>query len=359
MLDVDSVIPFLVERELLDQEQILMGAVAVETVPRRNCNLRVTTSPTSGVFIKQPEELAPASDRTLRAEADFYGRHAFTGSPVAGLLPRLLLWEPAVPLLVLELLPTHRTLAELHGSPLEPRFPVAEWRALGHRLGALHRTLVGRDVGAAALGVLPWVMGIHRPSPSALSNLSPANLQILEIVQGSAAISEGLDGLPGRWASGTVIHGDLRADNVLVRWSDGAIDDLRVVDWEFHQIGDPAWDIAVCLEALVGHWLSCLHSAQEDGSAELVALSRFPPAMFQGAARAFWEGYAASVSNDAWVATAGPNVAGFCAARLLQSAIEATAQSTTLPASVILRLQVCENILADPARASTELLALT
>jgi hypothetical protein len=100
----------------------------VEAVPRRNRNLRVTLA-SGGLFLKQPEALADGSRQTLRAEGDFYRRHARPGSPLATALPRLPLHEPDSALLVLELLSEHETLTERCRSLAPPRFPIGAWSA--------------------------------------------------------------------------------------------------------------------------------------------------------------------------------------------------------------------------------------
>lgn len=364
MLDVDSAVPFLVRRGLVREEEILAGDVAVEAVARRNRNLRVTISDTAGLFLKQPEDLARSSHHTLRVEADFYSRHLTTESVVAASLPRLLLYEPALPLLVLELLPAHQTLRNYCRSLPHHRFPIHTWRELGRRLGSIHRTLRQHgpsDSQSPTVGVsLPWVVQAHRPTPESLATLSPAGFSVLEILQTSTAIREGLDGLGQLWEPDTVIHGDIRAENILVRARAGATEDIRIIDWELRQVGDPAWDIAGFLEALVLYWLSGLPLAGEEDVEEMTAQSPLPWPVFQAASSAFWQGYLATHGgDDAWARAAVSKVAHFSAARMVQSALEMTAQRAELPPSVVLLLQVCENVFADPARASIEFFAIT
>ena len=348
MLDVDSAVPFLLDRGLIRDEELLAGEVAVEAMPRRNRNLRITIGESSGLFVKQPEDLAQGSRETLRAEGDFYRRHAARGAAPAGSLPALLLYEPSGPLLVLELLPAHRTLGEHARSLPPPHFPIATYRALGRRLAGLHAGL--RPTGSAPLppGSLPWVAGAHEPSPSALRVLSPASLAALEILQGSAAIREGLGRVGALWTPRTTIHGDLRADNVLVRAGDGAHGggDLRLVDWELSQPGDPAWDLAAVLSSLVVLWLGDLPDA-----------AALPWAVLQSAGLALWQGYRAH-EHDERAAEMAARVATFAAARLVQSALELAARRAELPDLAVLLLQVSENVFADPDRAAAELFAL-
>lgn len=357
MLDLDSVADFLVGRGLVHHEEILAGELAVEALARRNRNLLVTTSGSSGLFVKQPDELADSSRATLRAEGEFYARHASRSGGLAASLPGLILFDPAVPVLVLELLPTHRTLADLLLSLRAPEFPIHTWRQLGRRLAEVHVTL-RRHARAdrPARPSLPWVAHAHEPTPASLATLSRAGLGVLEIVQGSTAITEGLDSLPELWEEETPIHGDIRAENVLLRPGAGAREDIRIVDWELHRPGDRAWDLAGFLEVLAVYWVTSLPGAGEDEVSETIARSALPWAVFHAASRALWEGYLTGC--EPWERMDGCKVARFCAARIVQSAVEMTAQLAELPASTVLLLQLCENMFADPARTAHEFFAI-
>ncbi len=72
MLDVDTVIPFLLEQNLVDRDWIVQGRLTVRSAARRNRNLRVEGPGGAGLLVKQPDALSPASSHTLRNEAHFY-----------------------------------------------------------------------------------------------------------------------------------------------------------------------------------------------------------------------------------------------------------------------------------------------
>ncbi len=266
-----------------------------------------------------------------------------------------------MPLLALELLGQHQTLTELHQSQREFRFPITVWTALGERLGELHRMLRKRPpVRARATPLVVWLGQVHRPTPRALSELSPARLKVLEILQTSRAITSGLDTLDDWWDASSVIHGDMRADNILVRTASGGVaEDIRIIDWEMHGVGDPAWDIAGCLEVLVEQWVMSYPEGDEDAVPPGATASERPWVILQAASRAFWRGYLTTAdAEDDWVETAGGKVARFAAARMVQTALEWTVQGAALPIPAVLLMQVSENVFANPVAACRELFAL-
>jgi hypothetical protein len=348
-LDLDTVIDFLLEREILDPDSVLAGVVA-DPVPRRNSNLRVTLSDGSGVFVKQADSQAEGSSRTVRAEGEFYLEWKASSEAGKLSLPRLLHFDPHRPLVVLELLSRHQPILEYSRAFPTDHFPIHAWRVLGRYLGTIHQVLggAGHDT-VAPHGPLPWVVRTARPYIQSLATLSGAALGVIEILQGSEVLIDGLHSIRRLWRDQQLIHGDVRADNILVRRDSDAEFDVRLVDWEMHRRGDPLWDVAGALNVLLLECLyaSCVEEVAPDSD------SPVPWVVFQSASRALWEGY---------VATAGQRVGGpqltvetlavYCAARLVETAVESTGRADHVPDVLVVALQAAENMFADRAHAA-------
>jgi hypothetical protein len=120
---------------------------------------------------------------------------------------------------------------------------------LGRTLGVLH-TSVGTS---GLIARRPWVLDLplgRIPAP-------------LEGDEGVAAVVDGvLSSLPlkallavmGRaWTPRTPIHGDIKADNILVvPRHRGAPDcSIRLIDWELSGLGEPSWDLAGIVSGLL------------------------------------------------------------------------------------------------------------
>jgi tRNA A-37 threonylcarbamoyl transferase component Bud32 len=351
-LDVDSAVAFLTEREILRPNMIFGGGVVIEAVPRRNRNLLVSLSDGSGFFVKQPEETSAHSSATLRIEGEFYRRHS-TG-PLAGILPHLVRYEAESPIIVLEMLEGYQDLT-LHclARPAD-EFPIHLWRRLGELLGGLHRDL-GHD-DSAVRGWLKDGLRLHRPSPSVFASISPGGLEVLEILQSSAVIGDGLDEAHDGWRSDGVIHGDLRGDNILVATTAAGGADLRLIDWETCQRGDTAWDLAGILA--LGTALT-LHGAFPPSDVEGQPPAGLPMATFQSCNRAFWQGYGGVRGLPETESPAlARDAARYTAARLVLTAVEMSARRDAPPAAAVDLLQLSENIFADPGRAATDFFAI-
>jgi hypothetical protein len=364
MLDVDTAVPYLLERKLIDADAVLDGVLAVTSAPRRNRNLRVETG-AGGYVIKQPDDPAWGGYRTLGAEVAFYVfcQQEPAAAALAEILPRLAFVDPERSLFALELVPAATDLWRRFWTAGPEAFPTDVGRLVGRALGVVHRTfrdaaLLAAPALAGLSAAIPWVMRVHQPRPELLATISAANCQTLRILQTQGHLGAALDRLRAAWRPDTVIHGDIRSDNILI--APPAVpgaggETVRLVDWELVQRGDPAWDVAGVLQDTVVFWISSMSPATADVSA-LAASARFPWSILQAYLRSFWQGYrqAAGLTADEENALLLRAVA-FSGARLVQSAYEGSDASDTLPPQSVLLLQVSANVLAEPESAQLQL----
>jgi Ser/Thr protein kinase RdoA (MazF antagonist) len=365
MLDVDSATSYLLETGLLDGGAIVDGELTIVSAARRNRNLRVEGPAGTGYLIKQADDPVHGGHETLRCEAAFYAfcRAEPATAAVARLLPRLVHYDPAPPILALELArgsaPLWERLAAAEGQPI----PTAPARAVGGALATVHTTF--RIIGAARDARLswlprrlPWVMLIHKPDPELLTTLSPACYQALNILQTQVGLGEQLNRLRKQWQPDTVIHNDVRSDNLLLSSPDAGgepgLSDVLLVDWEMVQVGDPAWDVAGALQDLVLFWINSMPLSEAIGVEELAARAGRPWRAIQVALRAFWHGY----QQEAGLTPAEADrllsrAVSFSAARMIQTVYEWAQPMNALPAQAVLLLQVSANVLEDPDEAQT------
>jgi hypothetical protein len=333
--------------------------LTVVSAARRNRNLQVRVRGGQGCLVKQPDDPTAGGHHTLRSEAAFYAFCAQepAAAGMAAVIPRLLFCDPDQAVLAVELFDAAMPLWHHFWTHDDGPFPVGIASALGRALATVHRLFrlpgLGEDPRLSWLGrQSPWVMRVHKPSPELLATLSPANYRTLLILQTQERLSERLDRLWKQWRVETVIHNDVKSDNALALPSG----EVRLVDWEMVQLGDPAWDLAGALQDLLIFWVSSMPAGGGLTHEEMIAEGRYPLATVQGAMRALWAGYRAG-------AGLGPAEAGdllsrsvvFSGARLIQSAYEMAYGASVLPATSVLLLQISANLLADPGLAQVQL----
>lgn len=371
MLTIDDAVPYLLDHGLVTVRSIVEGDLAVITAARRNRNLRIERGDGPGYLIKQPDAPVQGGPHTLWREAAFYDllQREPALAELRESVPRLLFFDPAGPLLALELLEKPANLWEHYSAFPPDRFPVDAARAVGRALGAFHRAgralLQSADPADARLAFLPrdlpWVLRVHKPGPELLASLSPANYQTLRILQTQEQLSAHLDRLGRLWHAEALIHGDVKSDNVLVLppAETGGEPRVRLVDWELVQVGDPAWDLAGAFQDFVLFWVFSMPLEGGLPVEQRAAAARYPLPVLQGGLRALWRGYRAAAGLGVEEGNARLDRAvRLSAARLIQSAYELAHAADALPAMSVLLLQVSANLLNDPETAQVELYGL-
>jgi Ser/Thr protein kinase RdoA (MazF antagonist) len=363
-LTVDTVVPYLVERNLVSVAAIVEGDLEVIDAGRRNQNLKIVRRRGPSYLIKQPGEGERATEATIRCEASFYNHCQLdpAAADVRGLLPRLHGWDEGRNLLVLELV-DGRPLWTHYEATSAPEFSSDSAAPLGDALGTFHRVFREgsslSDEWAGLPTAPPWILFVHRPTPEIFARLSPANLQVLKLLQKNRPMAARLERLDTEWTADTLIHNDIKGDNVLVTThADGGVR-VRIVDWELIQIGDAAWDVGTVFRDFLDYWLLSVPLSGDLTPEQMLKGAHLPLGKLHPAARAFWRAYRASARMDA--DAAGPFLLRslrFAAARMAQGAYELSSAVHYPSNYAVAMLQLAANILADPRDASLHLFGI-
>lgn len=364
MLDVDNAATTLRDWGLIADEDIVRGDLRLVDAGRRNRNFRVIRRDRPSYLVKQPVERDAFV--TLGCEAAFYSFCAEepAAAPARALVPRLAAYRREECVLALGLLEGVQPFGErLVAAGVEAAEALG--RGLGRALGVFHRTFrapgpLEGDPRLAWLGRHePWVLWVHKPGPEILSRISPGNLQTLQILQGRGELRRNLDPLRKLWRCDTVIHNDIKSDNVLVRPAEGGAWDVWLVDWELVQRGDSAWDLAGALHDLLAAWVRSMPIGSDLRPEQMAQAARIPLKVVKRAARGLWLAYRhASELDDAAAREQLLRSVRYAGARLIQSAYEAGVQATALHNQPVMLLQLSDNVLRDPEGACVELLGI-
>jgi aminoglycoside phosphotransferase (APT) family kinase protein len=362
-LTVDTAVGYLVARELVGAADIVRGDLRIVDAGRRNENLKVIRQRGRSYLLKQPGAGEPATEATIRLEAAFYGYVSLARRAAAlrRFLPRFHGWDEDSCVLVLELL-EGRSLWSHYAAAGASEFPADAASSLGEALGTLHRVFRRLRKAPAWLSILhaapPWILSVHRPSPEIFGRLSPANLRLLGWLQRESPLTSTFDALREEWEPDTLVHNDLKGDNVLAI-PEGESARVRIVDWELVQIGDAAWDVGAVFRDVLDYWLLSVPLSSDLTAEEMLEDARLPLAALHPAARAFWSAYCAAAGVPRSAArTFLLRSLQLCGARLAQGAYELSAAEASPSNLAIALLQLAANIVADPTEASLTLFGI-
>jgi hypothetical protein len=357
-LNIANVAHFLICRGLVRPDAVLAGDLMVLDASRRNRNYKIIRSGAPGLFVKEMREGLPDAMLTLRREAACYER-ARDDPALSRLMPRLISYDPARHLLIVELLPDAESLADRHAR--EKTFPVEIGRMLGEGLGLYHaqaarivddgatRSLFARQVPL----VLNWRGGGH----AALGQYGGVGPAISAIVQQHPEFQTLLDAIGAEWRFDSLIHGDMKWDNVLVFPAAGGDLDFRIVDWEMADLGDADWDVGAILQSFLTVWILSMPIASGLPPERYVAMAAQPIELMRPVLQAFWKTYTATRGfSETDQERALERSMRFGAARLVWSVFEQRLYTTRLDPAALALLQVSLNILTNPAQAVMDLL---
>ncbi len=356
-LNVANLSHFLICRGLLDPETVVFGDLCIVDSSRRNSNFKVIRATGPGLFVKQMRGLQSDAMLTLRREAACY-ELAWGHPALSGLMPRLVKYDAVRHVLVVELLPEAESLADYHVR--KKAFPVDIGRMLGEALGACHARSSTFPENKALEGLLahrvPVILTLGRGGHAMLGKFGRIGPSASAVLQQHKDLEALLDALGAEWRLDSLIHGDMRWDNLLVFPTPSGFD-FRIVDWEMADFGDAAWDVGTVLQGFLSAWILSMPIASHLPPEAYVGAAAEPLEPMQPEVRAFWSAYAASRGIPANKRAAElQRCMRFAAARLAWSAVERCMLEPQLDVFSTAHLQVSQNILRDPEGAVRKLL---
>jgi hypothetical protein len=369
----ETVAHYLLGRGLLSFDSVVDGDLLVVEATSRNRNFKVIRAENPGYFVKQVKTFDAQAVETMRYETACYwlSHHDPDFEPLRALMPKFYDSDPARHALVIELLPEGGSLSDYHrqlGS-----FPVEVGVQLGRILGTYQREMGRRlrDDGAKSNSFarrVPWILSLHQLNQNIFGQLSAANTQVLNIVQSYPDFPATLDRLRERWRFDSLIHGDIKWDNLHVTVdSDGEENkegangkmNLRLIDWELADFGDACWDAGAVFQSYLSFWVFSMPAVAGVPAEQLVGSAQFPVERMQPAIRAFWKTYVETRGlNHEEARDALERSVSYGAARMIQTAYEYMFHAPQITTSALYLLQLSLNILKSPREATASLLAL-
>ena len=315
--------------------------------------IRVTTTEGRGWIVKQASPLDATHVRMLDREAAFC--RMLDALPWAhglrSIVPRLRAYDPGVHALVVEYLPHETAWNYL-------RRKSANAKELGSAMGrTLARAHIGVPSGVPATAMfsakLPWILQLNRVGVADIPE--PATQALLAVIRSDSRLTRRLVDLERGWRIETLIHGDAKLDNVIVKMSGQS--HAWLVDWAFAGEGDPAWDVGSTLQSALGLWLYGVDVRREHSIDESVSRAAFPVELVQSFAKSLLETYRAAreLTQARWRLML-PRIIRYSGVALMQSALgDARSQQTYSPRQIV-ALQMGKELIASPLRAMREFL---
>lgn len=328
-----NVLHYLLERRFASLEAVVDGGFTVRRLSRRNNSFHVTCG-RRAYLVKQVKIWDAQARSTLEREAAFHWRSRTDSHyhAVAPLIPQPYAWDPANSILIFNWLAGY---SELHDS--RQRFSPDLARLMAATMAFFHRHMAMPRLTSVFPAGIPQHLAMHEMKEEELIRPSEGRREVIRVVQKHSGFGDALDELRAAWQADTVIHGDWKLENCLIP-AEG--NEVRMVDWEFAQWGDSRWDAGTLMQSLWLPWVRRPATCR---------LEEIRPALCS-----FLSNY---VLARGWeLSEAVPKIIRFAAARMLQTAWEATDEAAHITADAVRLTQASLNILTRPEWAIEQLL---
>ncbi|MCB1035936.1 MAG: phosphotransferase, partial [Acidobacteria bacterium] len=218
-LDAEHLVHYLVERGLLDLSEVVDGGLMVAESSRRHRSFRVLRPRGGGLFVKQVRQPDAETVTTFQREGACYWLAANDAAfaPLRDLMPRFLDYDKERLALVTDLLPQAEDLTRLHQRL--GTFPTELAGQLGEALGSFQAAMAveGFDPRYSAFfpRALPWPLICRRVSVETFSRHGAEAGAVVSAIHADPVLAQSLDALAEEYRPGTLIHGDIKWDNLL------------------------------------------------------------------------------------------------------------------------------------------------
>jgi hypothetical protein len=349
-LSVANVVEWLRRRGLISPD----GAEAswrVRTQTSRNFTFAVARQDGRGFFVKQLRVRGPESLRMMEREAAVYGFFADRAGPIREISPAFHRFDRNAQALVLELEPDAAA-----GSPTRPPpFSAAFATAAARALALLHRQRYEDLLNPSRARLFerrpPGVYDVHRGGPL-VQWLGAGQSRLVDRLRELPDLASALDRMFADWRCDRLIHGDVKWENCLWRGSSAGPIELKWIDWELTDVGDPAWDAGCFLQAYLSHGVRSLPPQTGLTLAERMRGGASLFSAMQPALWAFMRDYTAALE------TPGPEVLELrerilrcAAARMFQMGLEVTHGRSEPPSEALCLLETSAEIMRQPGEA--------
>jgi hypothetical protein len=365
IISIDNAIPYLLEKKFVDISSVVNEEIRIIDASRKNRNIQIIRRKDRSYLLKQPNISDLLSAETIRRESRLYslvhGDPDFI--PVRKIMPEIIHYDSERNILVLEFISNSQSFNDYNYGLTINEFPASPALKLGDMMATYHRAFNGWTDSAKTSFLpksFPSNLVIVRPGPFLLTRISPANLELLKLIQKYPDLLEFLEYIYTDWKTQTLIHGDMKWDNVILRQPDNPdLFQMKIVDWELAGLGDPAWDIAGVFHDFISFWIFSLPITGNEKPEQLVSSAEYPLQGMKRAIRSFWKGYVTNAeltnkqSNELLLRSTR-----YCAARIIQKAYEAHQSSTELSNTAVYMVQTSLNIMYNVEDAVVHLFGI-
>lgn len=227
-------------------------------------------------------------------------------------------------------------------------------KTIGMWLGKLHSESIALlEVIPAGSPPIHWD-AIDEMSWKGYSGRGPLSIELAKRIRKTDGLIEKLNKIESSSAIETLIHGDLKLDNII--WQRGGASPVfKVIDWELCGRGDPHKDIGKVIGGFLSIWIQSISVHRDLSVSEWLRRATVPYSTIQVWIQSFFESYSQESSGVLFKNIDLSRVVEFAALALIEDFISASYYKLEFSAQDLARYQVATNLLREPERLAIQL----
>lgn len=376
-----NVAHYLLDKGYLALEAILDGTFTAHQVSSRNTNYLINrdaeprnaegtadqpqNTEHSALFIKQVQAWDQEKIETLRTEATCYwlANHEAAYRHLKKFLPRFVEFDHPNHILITGAVSGAVNLHDFYQQ--QRQFPLELATQQAELLSSFHQPITPTEQETPSFRLFrrqqPLVFTWSAAGfPSYSPQRSEAERQMVQLITQNGDYMQRLKSVRDHWQATSLTHGDIKPANFLLNADAAQTNryDLRLIDWETADIGDPCWDVSAVFQSYLFYWV--LYEPLSGQSAHNGWNTfGFPLETMQPSMRQFWQVYTQRMGWSADEIRANlKKTVSYCGLKLIHTCYESIQQAPVMPPYSARMLQLSLNMLRSPDDAIRQVLSL-
>lgn len=355
---------YLLDKGFLEYEEVFNQGLSIKSASSRNTGFIVNGDQQNGLFVKQVRSFDQEKIETLRAEATCYwlAQNDEDYANLKDFLPRFHYFDQNNNILIVEHIAGSQDLHNFYQENKVYPLPIA--KRIAALLASYHQNIFQSVREKRSFQLFrksvppPFIM--FGEQMKFVKPRNEAEQQMQQLIVDQKGFTEEVARIKQEWQTSSLIHGDIKPNNFLINrdcLKTGNYD-LRLIDWEIADLGDPCWDVAAVFQAYLLVWLmEDAHRPENetsDGHQQGIQLEHLQPSMIE-----FWKTYCQLMQ---YAAAEQEKVlrktTQYCAVKLLHTCFETAVSTQKLRPFNAKMLQLSYNMIQSTDEAIDSLFAL-
>lgn len=245
---------YLLDKGFLQPEYFLSGDYTLTPLMSRNSIFKIQHQKDNGLFVKQLIQQDHVNRYLMQKDAtSHYLIHKSSlYQKTVDYIPKYYGYDPNHHILITEYLKDTRS---IHEEVFQTqKLSKVHAQQMAKILASFHfdiREEINQDESLQFFtGQIPWILKME-----SLNNTNPSggNNPIVTEIQKNKELVKKIEEVASQWQRYSLIHGDIKWMNFIV--TSGKESEVKLIDWEIADLGDPLWDVAGAIQSYFTSWI--------------------------------------------------------------------------------------------------------